>query len=946
MLLSICKENLFHGVWKGTHKKTKIRKLKMTTNSTDMETPVLFKIGEENKPVIYGMWDYNKSIFKPQLDFFFSHVRRKMGQDDAGSDIFNDVYDNNIFAFIGERGAGKTSCMYSAINIMRDAQTEDDWNLIYGENRPKKKLKFIKTIDPSCFDRQHNILEMLVGEMYRETMRWAEDESRRQNRDAFHLLIEQFQLTKRHLRFLSTDKSVSHEDDELEELAYLSSGVDLRESMKTLVDRFLAYMGGDMLVVGVDDIDLNTSQAFSMVEQIRKYLILPQVMILMAVKLEQLDSVIRLELAKEFKEIMRDGQSAMSDADLSEMVERYLNKLIPLQARIYLPKPTSIYNRKLIVQGTDGAQMEFDSVREAVPALIFAKCRYLFYNTKGETSLIVPRNLRDLRMLIRMLFMMDDYDKAKENGISKENKQQFRHYFFGSWLDDMSARYKAIAHELINETEPTLLNKKVLEQMKLVGKFDDVFFDQFPVLSDILNPSNKAYNISVGDTLYVLNQLENMETSAELRKLIFFIKSLFSIRLYEYYNEYPNRQTVDNSSTKPYRGQSLENVSDYEKLIGGSLFLLEGDTLLPKENGNIERELRNINGGKLMAQLSDVVKMYDAESDKSVLFANQEFLNKLRVVEFFMLTISRYIWTSDKSLTERGIHKYRLQPKAYYDRAFDVGTKSLLFDIFAPFFTLIDVEHSYNRFHDRIFKMASDCQSSLYNELKQKPQGDGRSFLSRSCIRNAEIIDDLFIKMQMRRGNYRESDNAKIMKAFYRNLASYKIYTYDKKQVGAGSSDMDSEVSMEPYYKITFPEFEVFSRQFDDEGSVEGFNAIYNSGVTLLLLRHIELVFRNIWKSAKSMKGSSIIENIRKHYPSLYEMMGKDDLDALFDCDKTYQRKAIIQTIASAVEQNPVLALAVQDNAKKSELEEKQAVNTQGAVPQPTEDEMEAFKGE
>ena len=96
----------------------------MTVSSTNMEVPVLFKIGEENKPVIYGLRDYGQSIFKPQLDFFFSHVRRKMEQEDVSSDIFNDVYDNNIIAFIGERGAGKTSCMYSAINIMREAQGE------------------------------------------------------------------------------------------------------------------------------------------------------------------------------------------------------------------------------------------------------------------------------------------------------------------------------------------------------------------------------------------------------------------------------------------------------------------------------------------------------------------------------------------------------------------------------------------------------------------------------------------------------------------------------------------------------------------------------------------------------------------------------------------------------------------------------------------------------
>ena len=76
-------------------------------SSTNMEVPVLFKIGEENKPVIYGLRDYGQSIFKPQLDFFFSHVRRKMEQEDVSSDIFNDVYDNNIIAFIGERDCRK-----------------------------------------------------------------------------------------------------------------------------------------------------------------------------------------------------------------------------------------------------------------------------------------------------------------------------------------------------------------------------------------------------------------------------------------------------------------------------------------------------------------------------------------------------------------------------------------------------------------------------------------------------------------------------------------------------------------------------------------------------------------------------------------------------------------------------------------------------------------------
>lgn len=889
----------------------------MATSITNTQ-PIVFQIGEENKPVVYGLKNFNQSIFNAQLELLFSHVQRKMEQTTEDSDIFNDVYDNNIIAFIGERGAGKTSCMYSSIKILKDAQEQNDWHLIYHDDfKPTKKLKFMKTIDPSCFDKQHNILEMLIGEMYCEAMKKFDNEGKQRSRDAFQQLIVQFQQTKRHLRFLSDAKPLSYEDDELEELGYLSSGVDLRESMKTLIDCFLCYMGGDILVIGIDDIDLNTSRAYSMVEQIRKYLILPKVMILMAVKLEQLDSVIRLELAKEFKEIMYDGKGAVSDADLSEMVERYLNKLIPLQARIYLPKPSSIYDRPLVIRDTKGGNMNFDSVREAVPSLIFAKCRYLFYNTKGTTSLIVPRNLRDLRMLIRMLYVMPDYNKADTTTHSNENKLQFQHYFFGSWLDDMNVQYKKVAHQLINETEPTLLNKKTLELMKTIGKLDGEFFDQNPMLGDILNPNNKAFNISVGDTLYVLNHLEAMETSAELRKLIFFIKSLYSIRLYEYYDRYSEKQEKDTS--KPYRGQSLEGVSDYEKLMGGSLFLLEGDTLLPKESGDVEREIRNIEGGKFFEMLRDVVKKYNEKSDKTTLFADNDFVIRLNVIEFFMLTISRYIWTSDKSLNERGIHKFRLQTNAYYDRAFDVGTESIMFDILAPFFTLINVRHSYKRFDGQVFDIAKECPRSLYHQLKKAPLGDVRSFLSRVSVRNAEIIDDLFAEMQKRRGSYRMSDNALVIKSFYDFLADYKIYTYDKEQKRTDASNDGQGHSSESYYKVTFPEFKVLANLFADDSFVVYFKSIYNKSENEMFLAGIEAQFFNIWSYSKTMKGSSILDKIQKNYPEMYDMIGEEELSTAFDRQKVYQRKDIIRTMAKFINNNPALLLTPSKLKKQPE---------------------------
>ena len=869
-------------------------------NNVNEDSPIVFRMGEESKPVIYDIDNYNQSIFSPQLSTFFSYVKRKFESfDDVYAEkIFNDMYDNNIIAFIGERGSGKTSCMYSAIKIMKEAQDKNRWRELIGDGNVRSvELRFMRTIDPSCFDEQHNILEILIGQMYHEANAKFESDKEKRNRNGFHDLLTQFQKTKRHLRFLSREKPLAREDDELEELGYLSSGVDLCESIKTLVARFLEYMGGRMLVIGIDDIDLNTSQAYSMVEQVRKYLILPHVMILVAVKLDQLGDVIRVAMTKQFKDIMHDGYGAVTEADVSEMVERYLNKLLPLQSRIYLPQPSAFYNRKLKVQDKkDKELMSYDSIREAVPALIFEKCRYLFYNTKGTTSLIVPRNLRDLRMLIRMLVLMNDYDQNDITPKLQENKQQFKNYFFSTWLDDLNVHYKNIANELINETEPILFNKKVLELLKKETISDTDHAKENSIVSDILNHNNMSYNISIGDAFYVLRQYEDMETSAEFRKLLFFIKSLYSIRLYEYYDELVANETKEKKNSdvknpyKLYRGQQLEHTSNYEKMIGGGFFLLNGDTLLPKENGNLEREIRNVKGGKLMEMIDSVVRDYDGASDKSRLFEeDKDFVTRLKVVEFFMLTISRYIWTTDNNLVERGIHKYRLQPKAYYDRSFDTNTKSMKFDALTPFFSLIDIKHSFNRFNEKLFTISMECENSLYNQLKKRRKGDDREFLSRVSLRNAEIIDDLFVRMQEKRGTYRMNDNAKVLKAFYKDLAAYEIYTYDKNQ--------NSKEDGEPYYKITFPEFDILLKLFDDALFVKYFNEVYK--IQSDEMQMVEDKYSQIWGDNKGMLGKKVVEGIGENYPKLYNVITHDEWKNKFVSEKRYSKKQIISIITS-----------------------------------------------
>ena len=81
-----------------------------------------------------------------------------------------------------------------------------------------------------------------------------------------------------------------------------------------------------------------------------------------------------------------------------------------------MPDIDDILEKTLTIK-TKNKTMECPSVRQMVPQLIFQKTRYLFYNSPSHVSFIVPRNLRDLRQFIKMLWNMPDYQEKIEDNL-------------------------------------------------------------------------------------------------------------------------------------------------------------------------------------------------------------------------------------------------------------------------------------------------------------------------------------------------------------------------------------------------------------------------------------------------------------------------------------------------------------------------------------------------
>lgn len=761
---------------------------------------LVFKIGEESVPIVLEGKELNNSPFG-------STVRRAADclTELYNQNIINDTRDqgktaytrscyissnpsnantenwqlatrNNILTFLGDRGTGKTSCMRTVISICRE--THPDW-------------MFPDEIDPSFFDDKHNILDIFIGVLYgiHKIDRLGWDKMERAQQNDYRSNQEKFKTVKSALRYIDI-KAQLDEGTEIDELTHLNEGAKLRILIKDLIDSILSFHRKKFMVISIDDLDLNIPQSYLMMELIRKFLILPNVAIIIAAKYHQLFDSICLVLTGHYKGI----EHRVSQKDISEMAERYLNKMFPLTQRFEMPSVESYLDATLRIEDNEGdiKQVKEDesgdtrdenepgTVKNVVPTLIFDKTRYLFYNSSTMASLVIPRNLRDLRMLIGMLYRMKPFEELEEEE-QKENQRRFKSYFFQEWIGILDPEYRSFAKALLSEENPAKINRFVIENLYSFFLKDTVTYEKLfkeihepgqPQLSDsdsrerillmeILNPENSYWNVSVGDVVTIIDYVRKIHDSSKSISLLFFIETFYSMKLYESYNTLTATTdatgiivTTEKRSSAPELKTTVHGeMPEYFRFVGGSLFSPTGDFFIPAsptEEGL--REFRLINGQILMREIRNLVADYkkagfdpseseDATESDGVKEWDVAYKlsARLRLCEFFMLTVAGRDFIADNR---------RLVNEPLYFKSFGTSVKNLMFDVTAPFLNAMYPELAYGRFNNVIYKIALKDKASLLNRMigltpKREKENDSWELMSKVAIRNMEILEDL-----------------------------------------------------------------------------------------------------------------------------------------------------------------------------------------------------------
>lgn len=362
----------------------------------------------------------------------------------------NSEFENNIIAFCGERGEGKSSAMITFVNALYNYKKECE---IFSSCVNLEKVYFNEPIliDPTLFDDVHNVLDIVLAKIFQrfqEVYRKDNQVIKEYERDR---LLDQFQKVYKHISLINNQVKMLDDEFDYEgnisKLAKLGESTNLKKELRDLIRDYLSFMeihnGGEkksqsQLIIAIDDLDLCSSNAYKMAEQIRKYLIIPEVTIVMAVKVEQLELCVEEKNLKEFERIISfdKEQVRQINYEVQNMAERYVTKLVPKARRIYLPKAQALDNIQITYKnGIDGTVIwhsdKYDYLVLAVLDLIYKKTGMKFLAQKEDFSFILPNNLRDVVSWIVLLMNMEN---PESDEIYLENIEIFERHFIKDGL--------------------------------------------------------------------------------------------------------------------------------------------------------------------------------------------------------------------------------------------------------------------------------------------------------------------------------------------------------------------------------------------------------------------------------------------------------------------------------------------------------------------------------
>ena len=556
-------------------------------------------------------------------------------------------FSNNIIAFSGDRGQGKSSAMLSFSNLLKNCKLSSNRDFL-GNTLSENNYVVLDRIDPTKFEDNDNILLIIIGKIFKIFCNlW--NNSDKNNMVQYSNLLDQFQLCYDEIMTIKKAKESEHIFvNALETLGKIGDSTNLKNDLWKLLELFFDFENKctnksnakekNYLVIQLDDTDLNTQNAYKIVEDIRKYFMIPNVIVLMAIDISQLTKAIEQYFIEKYL-VFNEYYENQHLIEHRKVAVKYIDKLIPGDRKIYLPKLTLITgenaekvsleyldsNKKNILCFKDRNDNDINDIQELIIRLIYEKTGIVFVKPKTYVHDIIPNTMRELVNFLSILNKMPEtqnsYTDLDDLNTRMDNIKKFETYIVEVWIPNyVHFRYHENVTNFIVASMATK-NKQFIKDIK--AKLQPIFMDDYSSKENSALNSNDSIidlikNIearevySLADIRSVLNAFENEYPQEDTYKFVFAIKTLYTIYL----------SKIICSQLIHEKNHEFADVDLLLDFIGGKIFSDdEINKFIRKENGKINRGAY------------EIVAAYNEDAQNSI---NKLICEKSYLISFFL----------------------------------------------------------------------------------------------------------------------------------------------------------------------------------------------------------------------------------------------------------------------------------------------------------------------
>lgn len=398
----------------------------------------------------------------------------------------------NIYTFIGQRGAGKTTAMNEFCYILEEMSVDEQkkrwWLKQSCENGidqmfRDKKICFhvLHPIDASLLEQKEDLFEIILVRLYNKFVAPCFDKSHIES-VKIAKINQSFENILKRYRNLS-NRASSNELSMTSLMQFIGSSSDIKEDLQNLLEEIAAVRNSrfnyEYFVIAIDDLDLNLEYGYQMLEQLQKYFSLDNIIILVAVDYEQMGYVCAehfhkgMEFAAQETMVRDDKKSKQYDQHSKILSNNYMTKVFPLSKRVFLPDMSKI-TKKAKIQLEEGLKI---TVKEFVMAKI-AYCMGIYYDICGtKKHFCEPDTVRYLvtyndflhglnRISYKMLVKYSEISKKDEDK-QKESEEKNK-----SILQLYDKNHERFNWEIVQRQAQTMLSAFQLKEFKDWLSFD------------------------------------------------------------------------------------------------------------------------------------------------------------------------------------------------------------------------------------------------------------------------------------------------------------------------------------------------------------------------------------------------------------------------------------------------------------------------------------------